>query len=91
MSVGNTRTCKTQSYLIGSYHTERSNKGKIMDEDNFACAIDGDALQLDICEDGENVIVNIGYADGNNGLGIALTADDANALADRLRMYAAGL
>ena len=62
-----------------------------MDQDNFACAIDGDSLQLEVNEDGEFVIVNIGKADGSEGIGIALSADDANTLADRLRMYAAGL
>lgn len=62
-----------------------------MDTNSFACAIDGDALQLEICEDGENVILNLGHADGSDGIGIALTADDASRLANMLHMYAAGL
>lgn len=62
-----------------------------MEDDTFNCAIDGDALQADVCEDGENVILNIGYADGSNGLGIALTGDDAARLGHLLLTYAAGL
>lgn len=64
-----------------------------MDNDNFACAIDGDALQLSANDnaDGRHIIVNIDYADGSNGLGIALTADQAYALADLLNTLAAGV
>lgn len=60
-------------------------------QDSFADAMD-DTVTLDAIDNGDNrhVVVNLTGDDGN-ALGIALTAAQANALADTLRALAAGL
>lgn len=59
--------------------------------DTFTDNIDG-TVELSVCDngDGENIIVNLD-ADNMDSMGIALSAEQAYALADVLRMYAAGV
>lgn len=59
--------------------------------DTFMDNIDG-TVELSVCDnaDGENIIVNLD-ADNLDSVGIALSAEQAFALADVLRMYATGV
>jgi hypothetical protein len=58
--------------------------------DTFLDAIDGTVTaELNDNGDGTHVIVNLMTDDG--GLGIALTREDAEAMAEALRILAAGL
>lgn len=59
-------------------------------EDTFTCNIDG-ATILDVCDnaDGENVILTI--VENVDSLSVALSADQARALAYALNVYAAGV
>lgn len=59
--------------------------------DTFIDNID-QTVTLSVCDnaDGENIIVNLD-ADNLDSVGIALSADQAFALADVLRTYAAGV
>lgn len=59
--------------------------------DTFVDNID-QSVELSVCDngDGENIIVNLD-ADNLDCVGIALSAEQAYALADVLRTYAAGI
>jgi hypothetical protein len=63
-----------------------------MDEDQFQDAID-DTVTAEVIDngDGEHVIVNLFTDGGVTCVGIALTADDANRMAEVLLTLAAGL
>lgn len=63
--------------------------------DTFTDNLDG-TVELSVCDnaDGQNIIVNLDAtadADNLDSVGIALSADQAFALADVLRTYAAGI
>lgn len=62
-----------------------------MEEDQFTDAID-DTVTAEVIDngDGRHIIVNL-FTDGDTAVGIALTADQANRMAEVLLTLAAGL